>query len=310
MVTAFPVPVQRSSIPLLLLATIFALSGSFRHANNISRETQTNAVKARVRERSKIIASNSANEEIRPIMYTFYDRIPGDESGFYTGMSYSNDEALITSWKAEWTVQGWDPMVLTLADAKSHKDFDVLNRALDTLSNFGYYDRLCFLRWLAMAAVGGGWMADYDTFPLWPMDGHVLPSGGKLTIHEGSKVGGVPSLVSGNGEEWLRLAHSLVRNAMEHNDDQHWSDMKALQELYQSKKDEIYQMEYNTVSGVVVLNGNPMKDNCDATDKKLAIHFSHYAITHGVVPTGAAVAERGAIAQAWVAQWRRSCTLP
>jgi hypothetical protein len=81
--------------------------------------------------------------------------------------------------------------------------------SLETFDNFlqglpfNKVDKICFYRYLAMGMVGGGWMSDFDTFPLnaakWDGTGNpmLLPNSGSLTIHEKTESGGVPSLVSG-----------------------------------------------------------------------------------------------------------------
>jgi hypothetical protein len=78
---------------------------------------------------------------------------------------------------------------------------------------------------------GGGFMADYDTFPLaWVSE--TLPHDGRMTIYEPTGSGGVPSLLSANQNEWFRFAWALVENAVQHKLESHWSDMKALQDIY------------------------------------------------------------------------------
>jgi hypothetical protein len=48
--------------------------------------------------------------------------------------------------------------ILTMEDAKQHPEFDQFQA---TIQNFTMteYDMMCYYRWVAMAAVGGGWMS-------------------------------------------------------------------------------------------------------------------------------------------------------
>merc|ERR1719330_2322865 len=89
------------------------------------------------------------------------------------------------------------------------------------------YNQFCYYRWLAMATVGGGFMSDYDVFPL-----NTSPDDfkdGTFSIYEAtqhdSNNGGIPCLMSGSGAEWERMAFNVVQNGVEHLDQDFWSDM-------------------------------------------------------------------------------------
>lgn len=61
-------------------------------------------------------------------------------------------------------MHGWDPVVLTLDEAKCHPRFRELSDALQdypTINPSGF-DSLCWLRWLALDEIGGGFFTDYD----------------------------------------------------------------------------------------------------------------------------------------------------
>jgi hypothetical protein len=67
-------------------------------------------------------------------------------------------------WKSGWEKNGWEPVLLTLEDAKKHprfSDFDNHVRSLPTV-NPVEYEVACYHRWLALEVVGGGLMVDYD----------------------------------------------------------------------------------------------------------------------------------------------------
>ena len=88
----------------------------------------------------------------RPVMHTFYEKV-----------SVGKDD-LLEVWKEELTNAGFEARVLTLKDAERHPYFKEMKSIVAPY--FGNeYDAMCFYRWLAMAASGGGWMSDYDTFP-------------------------------------------------------------------------------------------------------------------------------------------------
>ncbi len=154
---------------------------------------------------------------------------------------------------------------------------------------------------------GGGFAVDYDTFPLnFVMP--TLPNGGKLTVHENSKAGGVPSVVSGSAEEYTRFAWALARNVGEHKMEAHWSDMKAMQDMYQKTNGTAYIMNGNVLSAIVVLNGRGYDArNCARVAEKYALHFSHYAIRYGKLREGVGPQDRAGIGSEWLRGWREHC---
>ncbi len=160
---------------------------------------------------------------------------------------------------------------------------------------------------MAVAVVGGGFAADYDAFPL-DFIMTTLPNEGKLTVHENSRAGGVPSLVSASAQEYTAFAWALAKNLGEHQHEKHWSDMKAMQDLYQKSKGTAYIMETNVLSALVVLNGQGYDDqNCAVVRGKYALHFSHYAIKLGKLREGVGPKDRAMIGSEWLNGWRQFC---
>lgn len=244
----------------------------------------------------------------RPVMYTFYSEIGGIKQ---TGMTSAADNQLLTAWKQVWKEHGWEPRVIGLDAAEQHPHYAQLNALLSTV-DFSTYERFCFLRWIAMSVVGGGWMSDYDTFPLYAFD-PTMPSSGRLTVHEHSKNGGVPDLVSGSPDEWFRMAKVLIENAAEKKD-KTWSDMFALHDVYVASNGTIYNMETHVVPGHVVLRKSGIEDRtCRRTRNKYAIHFSHYSMEFGTTlkfgsqKEVAGPQERASVALDWLTQWRLKC---
>ena len=84
-----------------------------------------------------------------------------------------------------WTDAGWETRVLTLEDAKRSPEFKNVNRRIDRIPRGGNaeYERLCYLRYLAMNAVGGGWMSDMDTVPTRLSPDIGLPNAGRFTVY-------------------------------------------------------------------------------------------------------------------------------
>ncbi len=102
----------------------------------------------------------------RLVMYTFYHRIEADHR--FTDMDDSSDHALLEAWKKRWNAAGWDTKIIHLEHAMQHPRYDEFYAKLQDIPMKGIggkgknrpYNELCFLRWLAMASVGGGWMSE------------------------------------------------------------------------------------------------------------------------------------------------------
>lgn len=219
--------------------------------------------------------------DTNPVMYTFYH--PADSH-----IPSSQDLDALAVWKFAWTKMGWNPRVLNLRHAKQHKDYAWAVQQLDTLLPADdAYNRYCFLRHFAMAAVvagEGGWMSDYDTIPL-TMEGEeygrVLPNNGNLTLYELS----TPSLIVGSAKEWENISKKLIEVAVnvkneeggngedgETDDDNFFfSDRMAFEKL----------LEQNLIiSNEQFVRNNPalpivVHDEKDCAKLGKALHFSH-----------------------------------
>jgi hypothetical protein len=194
-----------------------------------------------------------------------------------------------------------------LKDAKTHKEYDEINAKLDQvpLGSAPDYDRACYLRHFAMAALGGGWLSDYDIVPF-NIDpeayGKNLPNGGKFTTFEN----GTPSLIVGNAEEWDRVSKAMVREGISAKDDESrgvkkqgqprlFSDMFALESLMDKKEiivsdpshpiQAAFQLHEEWISKAKEiltwnLEPNPsLKEHCETMKIVMALHISHFSIT-------------------------------
>jgi len=214
----------------------------------------------------------------RPKMFTFYSRASKPNSK----LPYENDMILL-AWKAAWHENGWDPIVLSLDDAKKHHLYKKFEDTFhDAEPQISLYDRYCFYRWLAVAAHGGGWMSDFDNFPLniGPIIGHILPNDGQFTSYDGH----VPDLLSGSLKEWNRMIDLLYDSFMK-NSHRFWSDMLALREIHHENEDaflylsetttprRVFQTEFETDGGIE--NPYDLSSKCIQLIGIKSIHFSH-----------------------------------
>jgi hypothetical protein len=107
-----------------------------------------------------------SEKKTRPTMHTYFD----DLQHLSAGMNSTEHHQLIDVWTESWQDAGFDTVVLSRKDAEKHPDYERHSKKLIELG-VNEYNQACFLRWLAMASLkddcqDGGWMSDYDTFPL------------------------------------------------------------------------------------------------------------------------------------------------
>jgi len=246
----------------------------------------------------------------RPIMYTFYEKVPIGE------------DDLLETWKEEWAKAGFEAKVLKLDDAKMHPYYEVMEKVVEPIfrSNrySGRYNTMCFYRWLAMAASGGGWMCDYDTFPTnFPIEkGKNLPNGGIFTSFDGH----VPCLMAGNATEWTRVAKLLVK-AIPRIPELMKSDMHAFQVLMLERTHDLKFLNLGVSHGFPykkVLNAESLREvDCDAMSKGIAIHFAHSHVRRSykegmfpiqnVTEVDRLFSLRGKAARVFMADWKEQC---
>jgi hypothetical protein len=276
--------------------------------------------------------------KVKPIMHTFFQRIDpehhheGTTFNKGTGMSTDKGHAeLLAAWEFGWQTAGFDTRILNIEDVEKHANYKKIRKFLDGEA-FGEYDELCFLRWFAMAASGGGWMSDYDVVPLKSLvphdilaaprkldkslmegnNGIPLPNKGTFTIFDSD--GRVPSLMSGSAKEWERLANGLMDLARKHTDD-FYSDMYAINDY-----DKEHKKSFEKASDVVyrladVVDTNGLID-CEKVWKEAkkhnwAVHFSHWnihdAVENGILDGSVTHDDRPWIAREFIADWDQQC---
>ncbi len=222
---------------------------------------------------------NEGESTTPPVMHTFFEPVPGG----CCGASEEGHQKLLQAWESSWRESGWETRILTIDDAKKHKDFDRMSEIMERFK-VGEYNRRCFYRWLAMAEIGG-FMADYDTFPL-DLNAEV---GSKFINGDGeftSLSSVVPALIHANKEEWERIMHVMMELLESRQDDEEGiiTDNVMLGKV--KKHLGLFKAGRFAPPGSVVVPGlpyvyeeiedeNDRKLKCDALKNKLAIHFSH-----------------------------------
>lgn len=166
-------------------------------------------------------------------VYTYYERISS---------TYQEEEQLLDLWKKTWAAQGWNPVVLTLKDAKlDEKLYEKLSLKIDawpTVNN-KLYEKACYVRWLALLnhvkenKLSCALMTDYDVinYGYTPkMDFAVVPETNQLYVFNERELH-VPCALKFNGPELLsRLINDMLTIVNANwfvmiNGQKHFSDM-------------------------------------------------------------------------------------
>lgn len=147
---------------------------------------------------------------------------------------------LVLLWMENWRKLGYEPKVLNEHVARQHPYFAEFEKGLEHLPtvNPPGYERACYMRWLAMAQVGGGLMSDYDVFNYGALPPDNEAPHGPLVIFDRT----APCLVYGPANAFLDQCKRFVAYQMtpsdQANGQPHTSDMYIL-EMQEARADVI-----------------------------------------------------------------------
>lgn len=257
-----------------------------------------------------LVVKETPNTTERPVIKTFFERIHPDKR--LTGMTDEADDALLEFWKTCWYNAGWDPQVISTENAKKHPEYENYIRVLDSV-NMDEFNRLMFLRWLAMAGSGGGWMADYDVFPLRDFTVATLPQDGKLVIYDKRLL---PQLVSGSAESWLSVGKALLETAKQNENvnpkkQTYWTDTLGLLQISRESVVEVHCKDYMVMERKALKGTSLLPEECDKsrfTRNRIAVHFGFEALLEGNIdPQLRLPHHRLTIAKKWLSDFHDTC---
>ena len=149
-------------------------------------------------------------------VYTYIENI-SQASGFET--------EVLALWKKTWSDNGWSPVILGRADADKHprfKEFHDIVSEIKTPYNAHEYNLLCWLRWLAFAQVGGGFISDYDVMNIKLKPEDMLPVETVRICH----TYGVPCFVQSSGKGAEEIIDAIMGHTPDYAmDGKNWNDM-------------------------------------------------------------------------------------
>lgn len=263
--------------------------------------------------------TNISLEKCKPTIHTFFeldDKLP--LKTLWTQL----DE-----WILAWKEAGWNTVVLNLNDAKKHPLYEKFRQAFDNAPfKISKNNQMTFYRWLAMATlIDGGWMSDYDNFPL-NLHHYAschLHNNGIITTNEGH----IPSLASGSKSEWERMSQLLL-SSYQLNHNIYWNDVSALEDIYKNHGTNAYIQTKDSISiynvyskpptymrtsysysqamfidvGAIYNSPFDLKQFCHSTSKK-SVHFSYESCNKAKFCNN----DRGPIFTKWLTAWKKDC---
>lgn len=130
---------------------------------------------ARAAVKARHVTFTEQRELSRQSVMTFYE--PSSHT------SQLESVALINVWREGWKSRGWNPVMLSGRDAMKQSRFDAFMERVRKLPHVGNTEAHAnrFMRWLALARIGGGLMVDYDLIPA-GFTPHDLPTGSLAII--------------------------------------------------------------------------------------------------------------------------------
>jgi hypothetical protein len=134
-------------------------------------------------------------------VYTYYESVSDIDSY----RIYLQTD-LIKLCSESWLKNGWELVVIGEKYARNHPFYQQYKEVVLSLPtvNPKPYDYHCFMRWLAMANIGGGIMIDYDVVNLGLNDPKFF-SIDELKVYQAH----IPCVVSGTSDEYLRISKSF-----------------------------------------------------------------------------------------------------
>ena len=221
----------------------------------------------------------------KPKIYAFYSK------------QHDNDVSM-ANWATSWADKGWDPIVLTAADAEKNSAYKELKSTLDSRGDLSAKAKEKYLGYVAMSHTKeGGWFSELNVLPLNPGNMMELPNNGELTFH----VSDGPALISSNQKGWKIYTHLMIQAAQESLED-------ALIEIKQNKNNGLpFIVEPRVMSAKQLFAPSFFyRDMCEFTQNKIAIRFAFYDMPKGLFDDR----EQNIMAEQWLRLHRVRCLSP
>jgi hypothetical protein len=109
--------------------------------------------------RARHVTFNEKPITARPTVFTFFQSLTANVT--------SEDQSILSLWQEGWKSRGFNPVIMRGVDAAKHEHYTAFMEAIQKLPSVieKQIQINRFLRWLALDALGGGMMVEYDILP-------------------------------------------------------------------------------------------------------------------------------------------------
>lgn len=134
---------------------------------------------------------------------------------YYNDINFNDQKILLDLWQKSWKDYGFEPVILSESDAKSHPYYDEFVAELESIHlkvlniPLKSYGLACYLRWLAYASLNIDepfYVMDYDIMNTGVKISDLSPVPTKLTLFSWC----CPCFVSANSTQFNELCHQFV----------------------------------------------------------------------------------------------------
>jgi hypothetical protein len=204
-------------------------------------------------------------------VYTYFSHVPNT--------SLEDAFKLLLLWKRNWSLRGFDPVVLNESHARQHDLYKYFERRIEVLPSINKvsYERSCYLRWAAMAVVGGGIMTDADVMCYSKFKGLTKPMPDVVHLLQRH----IPSVVLGSRKAYDDAVTQMIDYKVTEKDIEEGTRLPHVSDMYM-----FYRGGVNYTSDETVFNYGD-----EGWDKANLVHFANSTLKgikeprHKIIPT-------------------------
>lgn len=187
-------------------------------------------------------------------VYTYHASLPGHNP--------EHETKLLLLWKQNWAHAGFEPIVLNEYIASEHELYGKFLEAIQQLPSVNKpgYEMACYLRWMAMLQVGGGFMTDHDLFCYDPKFNFGTKKPDQIALYQAH----VPCLAWGTKKAYEKVVTGIMDYKVTEKDIEVNSKLPHVSDMYMFYRE-----------GIPFTSHNPVRSyGDDGWEQAPFVHFS------------------------------------